>query len=164
MLDRPSNRIYAHRFLKRLKERIRLKARLSPHLYSDDDLDAVTGIWEFDDRYTGPLFGFGNAENYYRTQSSRNFLDAIRTPSLVIHAKDDPLVPASTYQHHAFTENPYLKLLLLEHGGHLGFLSRKKPRFWLDGLVLDWMERVIQGDAVEAIVEVRNKTSLRNVV
>src|SRR6185312_1181486 len=163
-LDRPSNRIYARRFLKRLKERIRLKTRLSPHLYSDEDLDAVTGIWEFDDRYTGPLFGFGNAENYYRTQSSRNFLDAIRTPSLVIHAKDDPLVPVSTYQHHAFAENPYLKLLLLEHGGHLGFLSREKPRFWLDGVVLDWMEQAIRGGAVQAAVEVRNKTSVGNVV
>jgi predicted alpha/beta-fold hydrolase len=163
-LDQPSNRIYARRFLKRLKERIRLKARISPHLYSDGDLDAVTGIWEFDDRYTGPLFGFGNAANYYRTQSSQNFLDAIRTPSLVIHAQDDPLVPASTYQHDAFAENPYLKLLLLEHGGHLGFLSREKPRFWLDGVVLDWMEQVIQGGAVEATVEVRNKTFERNVV
>jgi predicted alpha/beta-fold hydrolase len=163
-LDRPSNRIYARRFLKRLKERIRLKARLSPHLYSDDGLDAVTGIWEFDDRYTGPLFGFGNAENYYRTQSSQNFLDAIRTPSLVIHAKDDPLVPASTYRHRAFDENPYLKLLLMEHGGHLGFLSREKPRFWLDGVILDWMEHVAPTGAPEAMVKVRNKVLERNVV
>ena len=112
--------------MRRLKERVRRKTRLSPHLYSVDGLESVSGIWEFDDRYTGPLFGFGNAETYYRTQSSQGFLDAIRTPALVIHAKDDPLVPREIYTHRAFRENPYLELLLVEQGGHLGFLSRGK--------------------------------------
>jgi uncharacterized protein len=142
-LDRPSNRLYARRFLARLKDRVRYKARLSPHLYCADGIDSVNGIWEFDDRYTGPLFGFGNAENYYKTQSAQRFLDAIRTPSLLIHAKDDPLVPWEIYNHPAFLENPYLELLLSDRGGHLGFLSRKKPRFWVDGVVLDWMERIV---------------------
>lgn len=148
-LDRPSNRIYARRFLARLKDRVRYKARLSPHLYSTDGIDSVNGIWEFDDRYTGPLFGFGNAENYYKTQSAKRFLHAIRTPSLVIHAKDDPIVPWGIYNHPAFLENPCLELLLTDHGGHLGFLSRRKPRFWLDGVVLDWMDRII-GQAQES--------------
>jgi uncharacterized protein len=141
-LDRPLNRIYARRFLARLKKRVRSKARLSPHLYSIEGIDSVSSIWEFDDRYTGPLFGFGNAENYYKTQSAQRFLGAIRTPSLLIHAQDDPLVPCQIYNHPAFAENPYLELMLTDQGGHLGFLSRQKPRFWLDGTVLDWMERI----------------------
>lgn len=144
-LDRPSNRIYARRFLKRLKERVRRKTLVSPHLYSVDGLERVTSIWEFDDRYTGPLFGFGNAETYYRTQSSQGFLNAIRTPALVIHAKDDPLVPDEIYGHPAFRENPYLELLLVKQGGHLGFLARDKPRFWLDGVVLNWIEGILKG-------------------
>jgi uncharacterized protein len=143
-LDRPSNRVYARRFLARLKERVRRKAYLSPQLYSTEGIDSVNGIWEFDDRYTGPLFDFGNAENYYRTQSAQRFLGAIRTPSLLIHAKDDPIVPWEIFNHQAFLENPYLELLLSEHGGHLGFLSRRKPRFWVDGVVLDWMDRIIR--------------------
>ena len=142
-LDRPSNRLYARRFLARLKERVRHKARLSPQFYSTEGIDSVNGIWEFDDRYTGPLFGFGNAENYYRTQSAQRFLHAIRTRSLLIHAKDDPIVPWKIYNHPAFLENPCLELLPLDHGGHLGFLSRRKPRFWVDGVVLDWMERIV---------------------
>jgi hypothetical protein len=32
--------------------------------------------------------------------------------------------------------------LAVDRGGHLGFLSRKKPRFWLDNVVLDWVERL----------------------
>jgi uncharacterized protein len=144
-LDRRSNRLYARRFLGRLKQRIRSKARCSPHLYSEKGLEEVAGIWEFDDRYTGPLFGFGNAENYYRTQSAQRFLDVIRIPSLIVHAKDDPIVPREVYNHPAFSTNPALTLLSVEHGGHLGFLSRNRPRFWLDGVALDWMDRVLAG-------------------
>jgi predicted alpha/beta-fold hydrolase len=142
-LDRRSNLLYARRFLARLKARIRAKAAASPHLYSADDLDAIRNIWEFDDKYTGPLFGFGNAENYYRTQSSQQFLAQIRTPTLVVHSKDDPLVPAEVYRHPAFATNPFLEVIATEHGGHLGFLSREKPRFWLDRVALDWMEAIL---------------------
>lgn len=139
-LDRPSNLLYARRFLARLKARIRAKAVVSPHLYSANGLDAIRTIWEFDDKYTGPLFGFGNAENYYRTQSAQQFLSTIRTPTLVVYSKDDPIVPAEVYRHPAFSSNPFLQLIATEYGGHLGFLSRKKPRFWLDCVALDWME------------------------
>ena len=139
-IDKPSNILYARRFLDRLRSRIRRKSTLSPDVYSEEGLDAVHNIWEFDDRFTAPLFGFGTAANYYATQSAMHFLDAIRVQTLVIAAKDDPLVPFESYQHAAFRTNGALTLLATEHGGHLGFLSRSRPRFWLDGISLDWIE------------------------
>lgn len=139
-IDKPSNILYARRFLKRLRERVRRMNRLVPQAYSLDGLDEVRTIWEFDDRFTAPLFGFGTAANYYATQSAMNFLNAIRVPTLLISAKDDPLVPFEIYGHPAFQTNPALTLLATEHGGHLGFLARRKPRFWLDGTVLDWID------------------------
>jgi len=150
LLDRPGNRLYAWRFLSRLKRRVREKALVSPGVYSTEGLAAIKSIWEFDDRYTGPLFGFGNAENYYATQSSQRFLNAVRTPTLVIQAKDDPLIPFPVFSHPAFEQNPALRLLAVESGGHLGFLSRRKPRFWLDGIALDWIQRQLAapGDAI----------------
>jgi hypothetical protein len=139
-IDRPANILYARRFLDRLRERVRRKSRISPEFYSEDRLDEVKTIWEFDDRFTAPLFGFGTAANYYATQSAQNFLHLIRAPTLVIAAKDDPLVPFEIYERDVFRTNPALTLLATEHGGHLGFLSRTKPRFWLDGVALDWIE------------------------
>jgi uncharacterized protein len=138
-IDKPSNILYARRFLKRLRERVRRMNALSPQAYSTQGLDEVKTIWEFDDRFTAPLFGFGTAANYYATQSATNYLDAIRIPTLVISAKDDPLVPFEIYRHSAFQNNSALTLIAPEHGGHLGFLSRHKPRFWLDGIALDWI-------------------------
>ncbi|MGV8584408.1 hypothetical protein ACV34H_33400, partial [Pseudomonas aeruginosa] len=43
-----------------------------------------------------PLHGFADARDYYRRASSRYYLPDIRTPSLVHHSSDDPLV----FSHH----------------------------------------------------------------
>jgi len=49
------------------------------------------------------------------------------------------------FDHPAFSRNPHLHLLVTEHGGHLGFISKTKPRFWLDQVLVHW------------VLEVRNK-------
>lgn len=142
-MDRPANLLYARRFLDRLRCRVRRKSQLAPDLYNATGVDQIRSIWEWDDRYTAPLFGFGTAANYYATQSAGRYLDAIRVPALVICAKDDPIVPFEVYDHPAFRSNPALTLVATEHGGHLGFLSRHKPRFWIDRTALNWMESVL---------------------
>ena len=138
-LGRRDNLIYDRRFLWSLTRKIRRRARQAPQLYSTEPLKNIRTIYDFDDFYTAKLFGFGTAANYYRTQSSNQFLERIRVPALVIVAKDDPLVPFEVYDHPAFRENPRLNLLAVEHGGHLGFIARARPRFWLDGVILDWI-------------------------
>lgn len=139
-LGRPQNFIYQGRFLDRLKDRIRRKNRHAPHVYTLEHLTKIKSIQDFDDHYTARLFGFGTAANYFRTQSSNQFLEHIRVPTLLVQSKDDPLVPFRMYDHPAIRANPCLTLLAVEHGGHLGFLARGKPRFWLDQTVLDWAE------------------------
>ena len=140
-LGQRHNLIYDRRFLISLTNKIRRRARQAPDLYSTADIKKIRTIADFDDLYTARNFGFGTAANYYRTQSSNQFLEHIRVPTLAIIAKDDPLVPFDVYHHPAFTENPYLKLLAVDHGGHLGFISRGNPRFWLDGVILDWVQQ-----------------------
>ncbi len=138
-IGRRENFIYQRRFLDRLSERIRLRHKQAPEIYKLEPLEAVRTIFDFDDAYTGPLFGFGNAETYYTTQSAQNFIGNIRVPTLVIQAKDDPMIPFEVYDHPAFRENPCLKLVAVDHGGHLGFIARGQPRFWLDGVVMEWL-------------------------
>ena len=138
-LLRPSNFIYANRFVKRLKARIRLKESLTPGLFDLSNLDKVKTVYDFYDLFTARSFGFGTADNYYATQSSNQFLDRIRVPCLVVHAKDDPLIPISVFEHLAFETNCYLKFLPVDHGGHLGFIARRQPRFWLDSVLVNWL-------------------------
>ena len=142
-LGKRQNFIYDRRFLLALKGKIRRRVRQAPEIYTAEHLAKIKTIYDFDDFYTARLFGFGTAANYYRTQSSNQFLERIRVPALVIIAKDDPLVPFEIYDHPAFRTNPCLKLLAVEHGGHLGFLARRRPRFWLDEAVREWLEEIL---------------------
>jgi uncharacterized protein len=146
-IDKPSNIIYTRRFVARLKERVRAKERLTPGTFDLSGLDLVRTIYEFDDKFTAQAFGFGSADNYYATQSANQFLDRIRVPALLVQAKDDPMIPFSVYDHPAFASNPCLKLLAVDHGGHLGFIAKTKPRFWLDDVLVNW------------VLEVRNKVT-----
>jgi predicted alpha/beta-fold hydrolase len=145
------NFLYQRRFVGKLKDRVRRRNPLAPDLFPLDHLPRVRTIWDFDDYYTARIFGFGTAENYYRTQSSSQFLHRIRIPALVIQAKDDPLIPFSVYEHPAFGENPFLHLLAVEHGGHLGFLSAEPPRFWLDAVVTEWFATIGSRGASTAV-------------
>jgi len=141
-LGKRENIIYDRRFLLSLTRKIRRRARQAPEIYTTEHLKNIRTIYDFDDFYTARHFGFGTAANYYRTQSSNQFLEKIRIPALIIVAKDDPLVPFEVYDHPAFRENPCLTLLAVDHGGHLGFISRTRPRFWLDGVILDWISKI----------------------
>ena len=150
-LNKRSNIIYARRFLARLKERVRRKEELCPGSFNLDALPSVNSVYDFDNQFTAVSFGFGTADCYYATQSAQNFLNSIRIPTLVVQAKDDPLIPFRVYGHSAFQSNPCLKLVAVEHGGHLGFLARSQPRFWLDELVVEWLSEIRNTKAVRFV-------------
>ena len=141
-LGRRRNFLYQDRFGSRLKARIRRRHLQAPHIYTPEHLPKIRSIIDFDNYYTARLFGFGDAATYFRTQACNQFLERIRVPTLLVQAKDDPLIPFSVYNHPAFARNRHLRLVAPDHGGHVGFISRHQPRFWLDGLLLDWVEEI----------------------
>lgn len=145
------NRIYERRFMRGLRARYRRRHLSDPRRFPIEGLERTRTIFEFDDRFTAQAFGFGDAPNYYATQSALRFLDGIRLPVLMVQAEDDPLIPFSIYERPEVKENPYIRLVRVGAGGHLGFIARARPRFWLDGVVRDWLE------------ELRNKAPLRTV-
>jgi hypothetical protein len=134
-IGKPDNRLYERRFLTRMRERLVATGR-----YSMSELSKCRSLYEIDDRVTAPSFGFGNADNYYATQSAKNFLSQIRVPGLMIQAKDDTFIPFEMYERPEIWTNPNLRLIATEHGGHLGFLSRRGPRFWVDDVAVAFLE------------------------
>src|SRR5690606_12050674 len=84
--------IYTRRFLKSLGKKLAQKQEMYPN---EIDLSNYSLYWsfpEFDDKYTAPLHGFDNAADYYRKVSSRQYLPYIKTPTLVVNAKNDPFL------------------------------------------------------------------------
>jgi len=133
-IGEPDNTLYETRFLNRMKQRLIATGR-----YSQADLTGCDSLWAIDDRITGPSFGFRGAAHYYGTQSAQNFLAGIRVPTTLIQAKDDTFIPFRIFGHPAIAANPNLTLIATDYGGHLGFLSKRPPRFWVDHAVLDFI-------------------------
>jgi hypothetical protein len=138
-ISEPANRPYDLWFLRSLKRRILVKRRHFPHLSPACDLRSLRSLYEFDDRVTAPLCGFRDAAHYYETQSAVRFLAGIRVPSLLIQAQDDPLIPFAAFRDHRLAANRHIELIAPARGGHLGFLSQRRPRFWLDETVIGWI-------------------------
>jgi len=135
-LDHPENRLYQRRFLGRMRARLCATGR-----YRERDFRGLGTIRQIDDRITAPSFGFGDAANYYRTQSAIGYLAHIRVPALLIQSRDDTLVPFDAYAAEAVRANPSIEMCATERGGHLGFLGRRPHRFWLDETILEWIGR-----------------------
>jgi predicted alpha/beta-fold hydrolase len=128
------NLLYERRFANRMAARL-----LSTGRYSRRDLAGLSSVFQIDDRITAPSFGFGNALNYYRTQSAARYLDAIRVPALLIQAKDDTFIPFGVFESQAVKSNPHIELVATEYGGHLGFIGRRPHRFWVDAAIMEWI-------------------------
>jgi predicted alpha/beta-fold hydrolase len=152
-LLRPENRIYERRFVKRMRERL-----FSTGRYSRAELESARSLYEIDDRITAPSFGFDGADHYYATQSSQNVLHNIRVPTLIVQAKDDIFIPFEIFNHPALSSNPYLRLIAPEYGGHLGFLSRRGARFWVDEVAIHFLKEVLEARATSASERVAGLT------
>ena len=133
-INHPANTIYQRRFVTRMHARLLATGRYTP-----SQLAPLKTLYAIDDKITAPSFGLTNADNYYGTQSSNRFLPAIGVPTLLIAAQDDPLIPFEMYLHAKPDRNEMIQTIYPEHGGHLGFLARHKPRFWADETILEWI-------------------------
>ena len=138
-IRRPGNRIYDKNFVRMLRAQVgRLHERF-PEL-PPADLSRVRSLYEFDEAYTAPRNGFAGAQDYYERCSAAPLLPKIEVPGLVVHAEDDPFIPAEPFRRATFP--PRLALELIPSGGHLGYLHRRPiggDRRWLDARLTAWL-------------------------
>jgi hypothetical protein len=115
----PRNAVYQRYLLRKLQ-----RESLAPLL--------ARTLYEFDDRVVAARNGFAGADDYYARCSAARFLDAIRVPTLLIHALDDPWIPAAMYTQRDWSANPHVLPLLAAGGGHVGFHARDAQAAWHD--------------------------------
>jgi predicted alpha/beta-fold hydrolase len=142
LMERAENRLYEWHFMLGLRERMRVKARLYPHLYDVRGLDRIWSVRGFDDRYTAPHHGFAGADDYYQRASAMRVIDRIRVPTLLITSEDDPFISAEPYRRPEVTSNPALTVIITPHGGHCGFVERPTPGhdgYWAEETVVEFL-------------------------
>jgi predicted alpha/beta-fold hydrolase len=138
-IRRPENRIYDRNFVRALQAQVDRLHALFPELGSVGPTRARS-LYEFDDLYTAPRNGFSGAGEYYERCSAGPMLSRIRVPGLVVHAADDPFIPAESFHRVSFPHR--LALELISSGGHLGYISRTSwggDRRWLDARLAAWL-------------------------
>lgn len=96
-IDSGRNRwLYAQLFLRTMKHKARSKWQQFPGLFDLPRALAAQTLREFDDAFTAPLHGFAGVEDYWRRASAKPGLAALELPTLMLNARNDPLVPASS--------------------------------------------------------------------
>jgi predicted alpha/beta-fold hydrolase len=140
------NKGYDQFFLSRLKA----KHRNRMQSFADDPevmkyaRAALSAPWleHYDELVTAPAGGFASARDYYVKASVGDGLAQIRVPTLLLHAKDDPIIPMEMFDSRAelIAGNPALTAVFTDYGGHVGFMEADwvaQPEAWMDGF---WAE------------------------
>ena len=102
---------------------------------------AIQTFRQFDDRVTAPLHGFTDAVDYYEKCSSFYYLRAVKTPTLILHAKDDPFMNAKVIPEERDLSSS-ITIELSDQGGHVGFMQGLpwKPVIWFHQRVADFLQ------------------------
>jgi predicted alpha/beta-fold hydrolase len=133
-LQQGFSRRYQRYLLKRLRRSYRAKLPAHAMPVSPERLDALDTFRLFDNEVTAPLHGFRDVDDYYGRSSSRQYLQAITTPTLILHAADDPFVPDDAIPTDGEL-GPGVTLELSRRGGHVGFVEGGLPfraHYWLE--------------------------------
>lgn len=149
-LDSGFSKLYRASLLRELKEYVHLKQQHLESLGKTEeaeilrqigDLDKITSFWQYDDRVIAKLYDFANVEDYYQRSSSRQFLQSIRVPTLLIQAQDDPfMTPAVIPDINELSASVFLETTTA--GGHVGFISGInpfRPEYWLEQRIPEFL-------------------------
>lgn len=139
-LEQGLSQIYQWWLVRALRRKIRTKFSLMKSPIELSALDLQQTFRQFDNYVTAPLHGFVDADDYYSCSSSKRYLKRLQTPTLILHAADDPFLgPAALPA--AYELSAAVRFELSRRGGHVGFVGGRwpwRPEYWLDGRILDF--------------------------
>jgi len=132
--------VYARMFLASMKPRAMQKLQQFPGLFDPQELLAANTLYAFDDVFTAPLHGFKDAGDYWTRASAKPGLSQVQVPALVLNARNDPFIPATSLPNQAQVSQ-HVTLWQPETGGHVGFASGNFPANLkeMPSAVLEWM-------------------------
>ena len=143
-LMRPRNTLYHRWLLARMKEAvIGGVSQISPEQQAA--VLAARSIREFDNAFTAPHHGFADCDDYYTRCSAGGLLDRIDTPLLLLHARNDPWIPADPYEDLGRDTPPNVTLMLTDDGGHVGFHDRRNSTPWYNTVIQTYLEHQLTG-------------------
>ena len=142
-LDRPANKFYRNRFLKKMFKRAMVKEEQFPGLIDLQGGEGTSTFAEYDRRYTAKLTGCANLEEFYERANSINHLKEIKRPTLMLISADDPFMPESCYPYDIASNHPFFHLEVTKHGGHTGFIMNKLRHSWMEKRTFGFISELV---------------------
>jgi predicted alpha/beta-fold hydrolase len=136
-LELPRNRVYQGHYVRKLCEHLRRVRRVRGWPDHDPRPREIRTVRRFDDRYTALDAGFPSSAEYYAWASSGPYLAAVRRPTLVLSAANDPFVPLRLFEPHRGLRA--IRFVHPEAGGHCGYWQRGRPRNWAARAVVTFL-------------------------
>ena len=122
-----NRQVYTRMFMRTLVPKALQKLAQHPGLFERQALLAARDLYAFDNVFTAPVHGFRDTEDYWRRASAKPLLGSIRIPALVVNARNDPFVPASSLPQPHEVGGRFVTLWQPDQGGHVGFASGRPP-------------------------------------
>lgn len=132
------NWLYRTVFLRRLKSKLKEKAKQYPDKISNEMMRSIKTLLDFDNLYTAPAHGFIDADDYYTQNSCGQFLEGLKVPTLLVNAHNDSFLTPESYPFGFAKESEFLFLDTPDHGGHVGFVS-KNGVYYSELKILDFL-------------------------
>ncbi len=142
-IHKRKNILYSKRFLSTLVEKMKIKEYLHPGGITRD-YKSIKTLKDFDDKFTAPLNGFADAMDYWGRCSSVKYISGTAIPTLILNAKDDPILGEECfpYKEAALCGNLFLEVP--EKGGHMGFITfSKNGEFWHETRTAEFAEKYL---------------------
>lgn len=137
------NKLYHDRFKKYLVNRLKEKQLQYPDILTAEEVESINTLFDFDNVYTSKAHGFKDGIDYYAKCSSLQFLNNIKTPTLIINALNDSFLSPECFPVKEAKENPNLYLEMPKYGGHAGFVD-KNNIYYNEYRALNFIKNVLK--------------------
>jgi len=134
--------VYRKYFLRRWRRSLLAKAACFPELYDFGNLRKLPTLTATTEFFATRYAGFPDLDSYLQGYAvTGNALANLVVPTRIFAAADDPVIPIEDLDDVAVTSA--LSVDVFPHGGHCAFIEDYRLRSWLDGAVLDELERAL---------------------
>jgi predicted alpha/beta-fold hydrolase len=129
-------------FLAKWRRSLSKKQTLFPDFYDFEDVMNLRTIQAVTDVLLKRYSDFQTARDYFQAYAVMGSdLENIQTPTTIITAEDDPIIPIEDFYDLKLNKN--IQLVIHPHGGHNGFITGFKLRSWYENKISKLFDHIL---------------------
>lgn len=136
-------------FVRKWQRSLRTKQRCFPELYDFSDIAGLGGIRRITETLLARYSTYDSVEEYFSEYNlCGRALAAVRVPTTIVTAADDPIIPVDDFSNLALSRS--VRLIIHRYGGHSGFVADWVGNRWHEQYLLQLVTRAADRSAGRA--------------